>query len=154
MVTWYDMVQSQGNRQVGCPIPFSASHGTSSVNLAMWKPVTVHGWTAVKYVKKTQKKMYSSFRVHGHSSKHQWTIIKIHRKSIGNPEFSSLGESSRRPLGEASRRPLGELGRFLRQRTFEPGYAISYNNKHVVLSYVMGIESDRMEISWVVTTIL
>jgi hypothetical protein len=98
--------------------------------------------------------MYSSFRVHGHSSKHQWTIIKIHRKSIGNPEFSSLGESSRRPLGEASRRPLGELGRFLRQRTFEPGYAISYNNKHVVLSYVMGIESDRMEISWVVTTIL
>lgn len=105
-------------------------------------------------LKKTQKNMYSSFRVHGHSSKHQWTIIKIYRKSIGNPEFSSLGESSRRPLGEASRRPLGELGRFLRQRTFEPGYAISYNNKHVVLSYVMGIESDRMEISWVVTTIL
>lgn len=103
---------------------------------------------------KKLKKMYSSFRVHGHSSKHQWTIIKNHRKSIGNPEFSSLGEASRRPLGEASRRPLGELGRFLRQRTFEPGYAIGYNNKHVVLWYVMGIESDRMEISWVVTTIL
>ena len=52
---------------------------------------TVHGWNCSEnMLKKKLKKMYFSFRVHGHSSKHQWTIIKIHRKSIGNPELSGV----------------------------------------------------------------